>query len=81
MAREIKIFGQGCSRCEALYDHVILALDELGMEATVEKVRDLKQMAVHGIMNPPGLVVDGQVVSQGKVLSVDEIKKILAKDA
>ena len=81
MAREIKIFGSGCSRCEALYDHVVLALDELGIEATVEKVRDLKQMASYGVINPPALAVDGRLVSQGKVLSVEEIKHILAKDA
>jgi len=78
MAREIKVLGQGCVRCDTLYDNLILALDELGLEATVEKVRDLARIAAHGVTKTPALVVDGQVVSQGKVLSVEEIKKILA---
>ena len=77
MAKEIKVLGPGCPRCEALYDNVVLALDELGIDATVEKVKDLGQIAAHGVMQTPGLVVDGKVVSQGKVLSVEEIKEIL----
>ena len=79
MAKEIKVLGPGCPRCEALYNHVVLALDELGLEATVEKVKDLGRIAAHGVMQTPGLVVDGKVVSQGKGLSVDEVKEILSK--
>ncbi|MBX6422782.1 thioredoxin family protein [Thermosulfurimonas sp. F29] len=77
MVREIRVLGPGCPRCEALYDNVVLALDELGIDATVEKVKDLGQIAAHGVMQTPGLVVDGRVVSQGKVLSVEEIKELL----
>jgi small redox-active disulfide protein 2 len=79
MAREIKILGPGCARCEALYDNVILALEELGIEASVQKVKDLGQIAALGVISTPGLVVDGRVVSQGKVLSPEEIKEILKK--
>jgi len=77
MAREIKVLGPGCPRCEALYSHVIQALEELGLEASVQKVKDLGQIAAHGVLNTPGLVIDGQVVSQGKVLAIEEIKEIL----
>ncbi|HFC98776.1 MAG TPA: thioredoxin family protein [Thermosulfurimonas dismutans] len=80
MGKEIKILGPGCPKCEALYNNVILALDELGLEASVEKVKDLGQIAAHGVMQTPGLVVDGRVVSQGKVLSVEEVKEILKKE-
>ncbi|QJA06519.1 thioredoxin family protein [Thermosulfurimonas marina] len=79
MAKEIKVLGPGCPRCESLYDHVVLALEELGLEATVEKVKDLGQIAAHGVVKTPALVVDGKVVSQGKVLSVEEIKKLLSQ--
>jgi len=77
MAREIKILGAGCMRCDTLYDNVILALEDLGIEASVQKIKDLGQIAAMGVVSTPGLVVDGKVVSQGKVLSVEEIKKIL----
>ena len=47
----------------------------------MEKVRDLGQIAAHGVIQTPGLVVNGKVVSQGKVLSVEELKEILKKEA
>ncbi len=77
---EIKILGPGCARCDTLYDNVILALEELGLEAQVEKVRDLGQIAAHGVVQTPGLVVNEKVVSQGKVLSVEELKEILKRE-
>ncbi len=79
MAREIKILGAGCVRCDTLYDNVILALEDLGIEASVQKIKDLGQIAALGVVSTPGLVVDGKVVSQGKVLSVEEIKEILSR--
>jgi len=77
---EIKVLGPGCPRCMSLYDNVILALEELGLEAQVEKVTDLGQIAAHGVIQTPGLVVNGKVVSQGKVLSVEEVKEILKRE-
>ncbi len=77
---EIKVLGPGCPRCNSLYDNVVLALEELGLEAQVQKVTDLGQIAAHGVVQTPGLVVNGKVVSQGKVLSVEEIKKVLKED-
>jgi hypothetical protein len=47
------------------------------LEAQIEYIKDLKQMALYGVFKTPALWVDGSVVSQGKVLSVDEIKQIL----
>jgi hypothetical protein len=52
-------------------------LEELKMEAQIEHIKDLKQMALYGVFKTPALWVDGSLVSQGKVLSVDEIKQIL----
>lgn len=78
MAREIKILGSGCARCEALYNNAKKAVEELGIEAEVKEVKDLTQIAAHGVMQTPALVVDGKVVSQGKVLTAEEIKKVLS---
>ena len=76
--RVIKVFGPGCVKCETLYENVVRALEELKLEAQVEYVKDLKQMALYGVFKTPALWVDGSLVSQGKVLSVDEIKQILS---
>jgi len=75
--RVIKVFGPGCLKCETLYENVVKALEELKIEAQIEYIKDLKQMALYGVFKTPALWVDGSLLSQGKVLSVDEIKQIL----
>ncbi|SDK02372.1 thioredoxin family protein [Natronincola ferrireducens] len=73
----VKVLGSGCKNCNILEENVKEALKQLDFEATVEKVTDFKSIAEHGVMKTPGLVVDGTVVSTGKVLKVEEIKKLL----
>ncbi len=79
MPKKIKVLGLGCAKCEALYDNVVQALDELGIDAEVTHVKDMIQIASYGVVTPPGLWVDGQLVFQGKVLSVEELKEIFQK--
>lgn len=73
----IKILGSGCSKCNQLEKATKEALRELAMDTTVEHVTDFAQIAAYGVMSTPALVVDEKVVSYGKVLKTDEIKKIL----
>ena len=75
----IKILGGGCAKCNALEAATEEALRELGMDATIDHVRDFEKIAAYGVMTTPALVVDGQVVSYGKVLSKDEAKTIIQK--
>lgn len=72
----IQIFGPGCPRCIELEKRVIDTLAELGIAANVEKVTDIKKFAMMGVFMTPGLVINGKVVSQGKVLAKEELKKI-----
>jgi len=76
--RQIKILGPGCRRCEQLAASTKEAADQLGIEYEIEKVKDIVRLSDYGVMITPGLVVDGEVKSQGKVLSPDEIKALLA---
>jgi small redox-active disulfide protein 2 len=76
---EIKILGTGCKNCINLTKNTEGALQELGMEATITKVTDMKDIAKYGIMRTPGLVIDEKVVSYGKVASVKEIEELLKK--
>lgn len=70
----IKILGSGCSKCQALTENTRQALAEAGREAEILKVTDFAEIAAHGVMSTPALVVDGKVVSAGKVLSPAEIR-------
>lgn len=73
----VKILGGGCAKCNQLEAATIEALTELGMDTAIEHVKDYEKIAAYGVMTTPALVVDGKVVSYGKVLKKDEIVKIL----
>lgn len=74
---EIKILGKGCYRCKALEENTKKALEELNITATITEVRDINEISSFGVMVTPALVIDGKVVSSGKVLNSEEIKKFL----
>ena len=71
-AAGVKVLGGGCAKCNALED-------ELGMDTAIDHVTDFTQIAAYGVMTTPALVVDGKVVSYGKVLKKEEAKAIIQK--
>ena len=73
----VKVLGSGCAKCNQLEAATREALKELGMESTIDHVTDFTQIAAYGVMSTPALVVDGKVVSFGKVLKKEEVVKIL----
>ena len=75
----VKILGGGCSKCDQLKEATINALIELGMDSSIEYVRDFEKIAMYGVMTTPALVIDGKVVSYGKVLRKEEVMKLLKK--
>ena len=77
--KEIKVLGTGCSKCTTLYDNVKSAVAELGIDATVEKEQDIMKIMEYNVMSVPALVVDSNVLSTGKVLTIEEVKKLLCK--
>ena len=75
----VKILGSGCAKCNKLEAAAKAALEQLGMDAAIEHVTDFARIAAFGVMSTPALVVDGKVVSYGKVLSQDEVQAILRR--
>lgn len=75
----IKVLGSGCAKCNELEANVKKALEQLGMDTTIEHVTDFNLIAAFGVMTTPALVVDGKVVSYGKVLKVDDAIKLLER--
>ena len=71
----IEILGSGCARCHGLEANVRKALEMLGKDAEVVDVTDMQQIMAYGVMSMPVLVIDGKVVSAGRVLSPEEAKK------
>jgi small redox-active disulfide protein 2 len=75
----VKVLGTGCAKCNALEAATKAALEQIGMDTTIDHVTDFSQIAAYGVMTTPALVIDGKVVSYGKVLKTDEVVKILQK--
>jgi len=75
--RSIQILGTGCPKCKKLAANAEAAARELQLEFELEKVTDINEIMRFGVMMTPSLVVDGKVISTGKVLSVDAIKGFL----
>ena len=75
----VKVLGSGCAKCNALETATKTALEQLGMDTTIEHVTDFAKIASYGVMSTPALVVDGKVVSYGKVLKTEEVVAILKK--
>jgi small redox-active disulfide protein 2 len=74
---KIEILGTGCSKCKALEEAAKQAVAQSGKFAQIEKVEDIMKIMEYGVMSTPGLVIDGKVVSTGKLLSVQEIVDLI----
>lgn len=75
--REILVLGPGCAKCEKLFQNVQQAVNELNIECNIKKITDINQIISYGIMMTPGLVIDGKIVSSGRVINVQEIQEFL----
>lgn len=75
---KIQVAGPGCARCVAVEKNVIEAVTELGVDADISKLKDMKEFAKLGIMFTPAVVIDGKVVVAGKIPTIDELKKLIS---
>jgi small redox-active disulfide protein 2 len=76
--RTIKILGTGCAKCKQTEAVIREALDEMGIDASVEKVEDIQKIMEYDIMSTPAVVLDGAVKMTGKVPSKEEVQAMFA---
>jgi small redox-active disulfide protein 2 len=76
---EIKVLGPGCAKCQTTEKNVKEAVAESGVDAKVDKVTNLLEIAKFGVFGTPAVVVDGEVKSVGKIPSKEEVKKWIEK--
>ena len=77
--KSIKVLGPGCKSCHEQYENCKAAVRELGMELEVEYITDMERVMSYGIMSMPGIVINDEVVSMGKVLKAADVEKLLHK--
>ena len=78
---KVQILGTGCAKCRALTANAEKAIAELGIDAEIEKVEKIADIARMGVAVTPGLAVDGEVRASGRLLPVEQVKEILAAHA
>ena len=74
----VQVLGPGCAKCEKLKHNAEEAVNQSGVEATVEKITDINVITGFGVMMTPALAIDGEVKVVGKVPSPEEIAKLLS---
>jgi len=73
----ITVLGPGCGKCKSLYEIASRAIEETGVDGTVEKVDDIGQIMAYQILMTPGLAIDGQVKVAGRVPALEEVKEMI----
>jgi small redox-active disulfide protein 2 len=74
---EIKVMGPGCAKCAETEQIVREAVAVAGIEATVVKISDFQEMAGHGVLSTPAVVIDGAVKCVGRVPTGSEVESWL----
>lgn len=74
---KIEILGTGCGKCGKTFENAKIAIKNSGKDVELEKVEEIKTIMGYGVMQLPGVVIDGKVVIKGKVASVKDIEKYL----
>ena len=77
---DIKVLGEGCDRCDQLYENTKAAVEELGLDAKVEKVEDLIKIVKLGVLSAPSLMVNGKLVISGQAASKSAVMKCLKRE-
>lgn len=73
MTINIKVLGPGCNNCHLVEEHAKAAVDQLGLDAEIEHVTERAEYPRYGLLYTPGLVIDGKLVSGGRIPSITEI--------
>jgi len=76
---KIEVLGTGCAKCKRLFANVEQAVKDLKITADVVKVEELEEIINRGVMLTPALFINGELVAEGRVPCVDEIKQMLAE--
>lgn len=75
--QSIKVLGTGCKSCHDMYENTQKAVHAAGLEVEVEYVMDMEKIMTYGIMSMPGLAINEEVVSAGKVLKPADVERLL----
>jgi small redox-active disulfide protein 2 len=73
----IEVLGTGCAKCNLLESTTKKVADRMGIEYTIDHVKDIIKITEYGVMMTPALAIDGEVKVSGKVPSEAELERLL----
>jgi small redox-active disulfide protein 2 len=73
----IQVLGTGCAKCKTLHETVKKAVQETGVDALVEKIEDIQTIMAFDILMTPGLVINGEVKTAGRLPGLQEVKELI----
>jgi len=76
---KVEIYGAGCPKCKQVEKIIKMAVEELGIDAEIVKVKDLTEIMAKGVTITPAIGIDGEIVLSGKIPSLEEAKKLLQR--
>ncbi len=76
---KITVLGACCKKSTETFENTKIAVKEMGLDVEVENIGDVMEIAKYGVMTTPALVIDGRVVSYGKLLKPKDVIKIIEK--
>ena len=77
----IKVLGTGCAKCKSLDSVTRKAVEELSLDASIEKVEDIQKIMEYAVMRTPALVIDEKVILSGQLPKLTEMKEILTQNS
>jgi len=77
--KHIKVLGTGCAKCKTIYNNVLEAIKQTGVDADVIKIKDIEEMMKYNVLTTPVLMIDEVAKVKGRVADINEIKKMLAE--
>jgi len=76
----IKILGMGCANCKKLYEMAEKAVKELGIEAELVKVENIRDIMAYNVMRTPAMVINEKVKVSGRVPSYNEVLNLIKEE-
>ena len=74
---EVKVLGSGCPNCDRLEQELMMIIGQMGIDADLVHVRDIKEISRYGVMGVPALVINRKVKAVGTVPSRADLKAFL----
>ncbi len=74
---KIAVLGMGCENCRRTYEAVREAMARAGVEASLRKVEDIREITAFKVLKTPAVAIDGEVKIAGRVPTVAEVVALL----